>query len=230
MKKIVQSPHFAEFNNLMHGFTTRELGADYDRLAVELKILSSQIYHLEQIHSDKVVYLNEGMDLSHLPHADALITQRKGVVIGVRTADCLPILIHDPEREVVAAVHAGHKGLLAGVIQNTLKIMTERIDCDSEDIFVLIGPAISVENYEVDQSLIDAFEKKYTNQVVFTKGQKLKPHFDLKATAKNILQDAGVDKLHISDLNLCTFERSDLFYSYRRGDRDVRQFSFIGMF
>lgn len=229
MTSILRLPHFTEFQGLTHGFTTKELGADYDRLAVELKVLSSQIYYVEQIHSDKVIYLDEGMDLAQLTPADALITHRKDVIIGVRTADCLPLLIYDDEQEVVAAVHAGYKGLISGVIQNTLTIMTQRLGCSFENMYFALGPAISVANYEVGPEVIFEFEKRYGKRFSHIKIPGKNPHLDLKQTARMILEDMGMDDLHFMDISLCTFERADLFSSYRRGDRDRRQFSFIGM-
>lgn len=229
MTSILRLPHFAEFPGLTHGFTTKELGADYDRLAVELKVLSSQIYYLEQIHSDRVIYLDDSMELSQLTPADALITHRKDVIIGVRTADCLPLLIYDDEQEVVAAVHAGYKGLLSGIIQNTVGIMTQRLGCEFENMYFALGPAISVAQYEVGPEVISEFEKCYGKRFSHKKISGKNPHLNLKETARMILEDIGMDDLHCMDMALCTFERADLFSSYRRGDRDQRQFNFIGM-
>lgn len=235
MTGFLQLPHFSEADGLVHGFTTREIGGDCDRLAVKLKMLSSQIYYLKQIHSEKVVFIDENTELSQIGPADALVTDRKDILIGVRTADCVPILIHDPEREVVAAIHAGYKGILAGVIQNTIAIMTERLGCQAKDFIWGIGPAICINHYEVGPDVIHYFKDKFRDRFVYRTDLGERPHLDIKASAKMILTDLGLDEHNGMDIGLCTYERDDLFFSYRRLrkteniEAQGRHFNFIGM-
>lgn len=226
---FIQAPNLSEFPKLVHGFTTKELGKDYDRIAQKIKTLRSHIYSLEQIHSNHVVYLGPGTDLADLPPGDALVTDRKDIVIGVKTADCVPLLVYDNKREVVAAIHAGYKGLLTSIIQKTIRMMQKNFHCRFENMYVTLGPAISVKHYEVDKDLILEFERQYDNRFSFDTIFGPKPHLDLKNTARIILEDLGMDPLHFMDMNLCTFERADLFYSYRREPGEGRIFNFIGM-
>lgn len=230
MRYFLTSPTLEQFPQLKHAFTTRLLNDDYDRIAVKLKILSSQIYYLDQIHSGKVVYLSEGMNLKDLPAADAIITDRKDVYIGVRTADCIPLLVYDPENEVVAAIHAGYKGLLEGVIQNTLKIMTENFSSNPQELVVAMGPCICVEHYEMGYEVIEQFEQKYGQRFSMRSDLGPKPHLDVKATARMIIEDCGVDMMNFEDIDICTHEHDDMLYSYRRDQNKVgRQFNCIGM-
>lgn len=229
MPNFLESPNLKAFAQLKHAFTTTQLSSDYDRVAQKLKVLSSHIYYLDQTHSGKVVYLGEGMNLRDLGQGDALVTDRKDIYIGVRTADCIPLLVFDPEREVVAAIHAGYRGLLNGIIQNTLRLMTESLKCNPDDLWVALGPSISVENYEVDESLVFEFEKNFGNRFAYRTDLGTKPHLDCKETARLILESCGVDMLHFQDMKLCTFDRDDLFHSFRREKGTGRQFNCIGM-
>lgn len=239
MPNIIHAPNLSEFPHLIHGFTTKELGKDYDRIAQKIKTLRSHIYSLKQIHSNQVVYLDRDSDLADLPTGDALITDRKDIVIGVKTADCVPLLIYDNRQNIVAVIHAGYKGLLSGIIQRTIRMMLENFKCSFENMYITLGPSISVKHYEVGKDVIMEFEKTYGNRFSFNTTFGPKPHLDLKKTTLMILEDLGMDPLHFMDVNLCTFERDDLFFSYRRELKEGRsasakstadrQFSFIGM-
>jgi len=227
--KIIQAPNLSEFPNLQHGFTTKELGKDFDRIAVELKILTSQIYSLKQIHSNKVVYLDHNMDLAQIPEADALVTDRKDVVIGVKTADCVPLLVYDDKKEVIAAIHAGYKGMLAGIIQKAVRMMIDSLGCNLQNMYFALGPCISVKHYEVGMELIEQFKQIFGKRFAYEKSFRSKPHLDLKKTAQMILEDLGMDPLHFIDIAACTYEQNNLFNSYRRDANGHRQFNFIGM-
>lgn len=227
--KIIPSSLFQTFPHLMHGFTTKELGADYDLIAVELKILVSQIYYVDQIHSNRVLVIDKKTELDELPQADALVTNLENVIIGVRTADCLPILLYDAKNEVVAAIHAGFKGLLSGVVQNTFQVLKRHFDSHPEDILVSLGPCIRVDRYEVGLEVIEQFQKTYGTRFISDFSRAPRPHLDLPGTAKMLFQDLGVKADQIDDLGLCTYRQEAFFHSYRRENGTGRQFNFIGM-
>lgn len=230
MRYFLTSPQLEQFPELKHAFTTTLLKDDYDRIAVKLKVLTSQIYYVEQIHSNRVVYLSPSMSLADMPAADAIVTDRKDVYIGVRTADCVPILVYDPEQQVVAAIHAGYKGLLNGIIQNTLNLMMQSFSSRPEDFVVTIGPCICVDHYEVGQEVIDAFRDRYRDRFVFATSADSKVYLDLNQTARMILEECNIDFDNLEDLNLCTYEKEDLFFSYRRQREAAgRHFNCIGM-
>jgi YfiH family protein len=226
--EILTSPLLGRYPELIHGFTTRKLGADYDRIAVRMKILSSQIYYVEQIHSGKVVVVDEDTELSQLVPADAMVTSRADVIIGVRTADCLPLLVYDPRQNVVAAIHAGYRGLLGGIIQNTLVLMQRGYGCELTDLKFVLGPAICVRHYEVGTEVIDEFRKTYGQGFLFRTDLGVKPHLDIVGTSLQILLAHGVHESNVHIPGWCTFEDEQNFHSYRRSPGSGRQFNFIG--
>lgn len=224
---ILRSANLAERPGLIHGFTTQPLGADYDHLAVKLKILVSQIYYVEQIHSAKVVVIDEESELGNLPQADALVTARRHVIIGVRTADCLPVLLHDPIKGVVAAVHAGFRGLLGGILQNSIDMMVKAFGSSPDDIDAVFGPCIRVSRYEVGEEVLEAFRDRFGKAgFSFEQAPGQKPHLDLAGSAQKILAQAGIGPAH--DAGLCTYDDTR-FHSYRRAPGAGRQFNFIGL-
>lgn len=227
---LLLSDTLSEFNEIFHGFTTRELGADYDRIASLGRILVSQIFYVTQIHSNRVAIIDENSQLSQLPECDALVTHLTDVVIGVRTADCLPILVYDEKQNVIAAIHAGYKGLAHGIIENTLQTMTRAYQSNPADLWVSLGPCISMAHYEVGEEVIDLFAQNLPKQFVFLKNQHNdKYQLGLQETAVKVLQHQGVTPSRIETTMLCTFKDDHLFESYRRNRSSGRQFNFIGM-
>lgn len=224
---LLYSANLADRAGLKHGFTTQPLGADYDHLAVKLKILVSQIYYVEQIHSAKVVVIDDESELGSLPQADALVTARRNVIVGVRTADCLPVLLHDPVKGVVAAVHAGFRGLLGGVLQNSIDMMVKAFGCQPENIDAVFGPCIRTKHYEVGEEVIAAFRDQYGEDFSFEQSPGQKPHLDLAGSAQKVLAKTGMRAAH--DVGLCTYDDAR-FHSYRRAPGVGRQFNFIGLF
>jgi polyphenol oxidase len=226
--KILKASNLAQ-ENLIHGFTTQELASDYTAIANEVEIDSQKIFYVKQIHSGKVVCIDENTKLESLPEADALITNQKGIIVGVRTADCVPVLVYDAKQKVVTAIHAGYRGVLNQVIQASLKQMKESYDCCMTDLKIAIGPCVCMQHYEVGEELIQEFKDVYDDGFVFSQEAGQKPRLDVKETAKLVLQNLGVQPDQIDDLNMCTFEHEDLFYSYRRDKTATgRQFNFVG--
>jgi len=229
MQNIYKAETLSQFPKLIHGFTTRDLANDYDRIAQEINVLPSQIYALKQFHSTEIVCLDHDMDLVHVPPGDAYITERKDVIVGVKTADCVPILIYDVKKDVVAAIHAGYKGMIDGIIQNAVHMMTDHMGSHVADMYVGVGPCISVDHYEVGPEIIEAVVQTLGKQACYQTFPAARPHLDLKSTVRNVLDGLGIHPDHVSCLDYCTFERDDLFFSHRRNPVKERQFSFIGM-
>jgi polyphenol oxidase len=148
---------------------------------------------------------------------DALVTDQPGIMVAVRTADCVPILLHDRQRGVVAAVHAGWRGAVAGIVPKTLALLESRFGSHPEHIRISIGPSAGVCCYEVDEPVLDRLRQGFPewNKVVRTR-RNGKAHLDLKALVKEQAQARGVDPKSISTVNLCTICRRELFFSYRR--------------
>ncbi|UDF28638.1 UNVERIFIED_ORG: peptidoglycan editing factor PgeF [Roseateles sp. XES5] len=168
---------------------------------------------VHQVHSPDAVVIDERYDGAR-PEADALVTATPGVVLGVLAADCGPILFCDPDARVVGAAHAGWKGALYGVLENTIAAM-ETLGAKRQNILACLGPSISRRNYEVGPEFIERFlavDKAY--QRYFTPSSKADhAMFDLPGLTTQRLRDAGVTA---ENLDLCTYPDEDRFFSYRR--------------
>lgn len=229
MNDILTCDHFLNFPRLVHGFTTRSVGFDTAKIAEHTKISQDKIFHVEQVHGDNVVIIDEKTRRENLPPADALVTNLPGILIGVRTADCLPILLYDSKKQVVAAIHAGYKGILSDVILKTLTVLMQTMGCRLENLNFVFGPAICVAHYEVGDEVIAAFRERFGVRFAYDRATYPKPHLDIAATARMTLEDEGLFHRNFTDLGLCTFENEELFYSHRRQKDEGRQFNFIGM-
>jgi YfiH family protein len=149
-------------------------------------------------------------------YCDAIVSNASGVLAGVKTADCVPILIGDPNTGAFAAVHAGWRGTLAEVAIKALGRMITEYQTNPGDVRVAIGPAAADCCYEVGTDVIDAFRNGFPGQDLFTETRTDHACIDLLKANRNQLISAGVDRDKIYIAPLCTMCRNDLFFSYRR--------------
>jgi YfiH family protein len=168
---------------------------------------------VHQVHSAEVVAV-DGPLPDPLPKADAMVCRIPGEVLTVLTADCQPVLFHDPVAGVIGAAHAGWKGALAGVLEATVAGM-EAIGARVGDIRAAIGPSISQRAYEVDQTFLETFEAEDPDAMRFFANGRDAEHyqFDLPGYGLHRLRMAGVDAEWTGH---CTYSDPDRFYSYRR--------------
>lgn len=154
-------------------------------------------------------------------YCDAIVSKAAGVLAGVKTADCVPILIGDPKTGAFAAVHAGWRGTLAEVGPMALKRMTAAYQSKPTDVRVAIGPAAGSCCYEVGKDVIDPFRVKFPGEALFTETKANHACINLLEANRSQLLSAGVDPHRINIAPLCTMCRTDLFFSYRR-EKSVR--------
>ncbi|MFQ5348501.1 MAG: peptidoglycan editing factor PgeF [Rhodothalassiaceae bacterium] len=171
-----------------------------------------------QVHAAQVHVLDGPEDAgSDLPHADALVTTRRGVAIGVVTADCVPILLVDAAAGVIAAVHAGWRGAVAGIATATVAAM-RRLGADTSRIRAAIGPAIAQTSYEVGAEVRNAFlAARPGADRFFIAGRKDRFQLDLPGFVAAELASAGLAM--IEDLGCDTCADRERFFSYRRSSR-----------
>lgn len=188
--------------------------AENRRRAVEAVALGTRLVTVHQVHSPDVAVVDEPWSDDARPQADALVTARTGLAIGILTADCTPVLLHDPAG-VIGAAHAGWKGALGGVIEATVAAM-EGLGARRDTIRAAVGPVIARKSYEVDQGFFDRFAEACAgNERFFSQGQRPGHHqFDLEAYVASRLAEAGVRKVEV--LGLDTYSNPDRFFSYRR--------------
>ena len=233
---MIKSKKLAKLKNLKHGFFNSSGGKSkgiYQSLncgpgskdlsfnvkknleVVKKKISNSakNIFLLNQIHSNKLVYIDNNYKLTKKPKADAVITNQKNLPIAVLTADCVPILIYDNKKRIVAAIHAGWKGAFKGIIDKVIKFMVKK-GCSLKNITAVIGPSISVKNYEVKDDFMKKFIKKDKKSLKYFKIENNKLYFDLSQYVySQILQNKIKN---IDTIKLDTFDIKNKFFSARR--------------
>lgn len=220
---------------LRHGFFTRKGGASSGvfaglncgpgssdqshavainraRAAAALGVGPEALVSLNQVHSADVITIDAPP--AERPRGDALVTATPGIALAVLSADCQPVLMADARAGVVAAVHAGWRGTLGGVLEAAIKAM-EALGADRAVITAVIGPSISQRAYEVGPEILDAFlaeDPEYAR--FFASGQGDRLLFDLPGLGLFRLRSAGVG--HAEWTRHCTYEQPELFYSHRR--------------
>jgi len=204
--------------------------AENRRRATEAVVPGGRLVTVFQVHSPDAVTATE--PFADRPHADAIVTDRAGLALGILTADCAPVLFADREAGVIGAAHAGWKGAMGGVTDSTIAAM-ERLGARRERIAAAIGPCIARASYEVDQGFFDRFAQvDPTNERFFADGRPGHFQFDLEAYVAQRLATAGIRT--VEALGLDTYAQEDRFYSFRRsthrGEPDYgRQISIIGI-
>lgn len=168
---------------------------------------------VHQVHSPDVVTV-DGSYAGERPQADALVTATPGVVLGVLSADCGPILFADPHAGIVGAAHAGWKGALTGVLENTIGAM-EALGATRGNVVACLGPSISRRSYEVGPEFVERFVGTNPAYAAFFSPSERPDHamFDLPALTLKRLTDAGIDA---ENLDICTYPQEANYFSYRR--------------
>lgn len=185
-----------------------------------------------QVHSPDCVTVHEPWSDAARPHADALVTDRPGILLGIVTADCAPILLVDREAGVIGAAHAGWKGALHGVTDRTVEAM-EALGARRSTIAAAVGPCISQPSYEVDERFAARFRSADSeNDRFFDRGREGRWQFDLEGYVAHRLESAGVGV--VERLGLDTYAAPGRFYSFRRSSHREepaygRQMSLIGL-
>ena len=180
----------------------------------KIKSKSNKIFILNQIHSNKFCYIDKKSKIKNSKFVgDALITNKLSIPIAVLTADCAPILIYDKNIKMVAAIHAGWKGAFKNIVNKVIKFMIKK-GCSPENMTAVIGPCISVNNYEVKQDFVKKFIKKNKSAKKFFKITERKNYFDLSKYIHNQLKSLDIKKIDI--INKDTFNIKNNFFSARR--------------
>lgn len=236
-QNFVRYKIFQEFSNI-EAFTTTKQSLQKDRvrftgdeesiysdnrneLARLLNIEVEQLVFPRQTHSDAVCDLDSAPD-SEISETDALVTNKAGICLCVQTADCVPVLLFDPEKKVIAAIHAGWRGTVAKIVANTVHVMKERYSCDPKIIFAAIGPSIGPQGYEVGSEVVDAVRRSIPDaEAVLQKQESGKFHVDLWAANRNVLLECGILEENIEVLAECSFQSKEKYFSARREGVDT---------
>ena len=233
---MIKSKKISKFKVIKHGFFNRRggtskgiykslncgLGSSDEKKNVinNLKIVCKKIgvrykklVLLNQIHSNKFYFIKKNHNFSKRIKADSLITNVKNIAIGVLTADCVPILIYDKNKNFISAIHAGWKGAYKGVINNTINYLLKN-GSNRKNLVAVIGPCISEKNYEIKKNFKDKFIKKNPANKKFFRLRKKKSYFCLNDYVYSQLRNLGIKNLEVIKKN--TFDTKNNFFSARR--------------
>tara|TARA_Y100000591_G_C21719034_1_gene637706 strand:- start:143 stop:913 length:771 start_codon:yes stop_codon:yes gene_type:complete len=181
----------------------------------KMKVVKRNLILMYQTHSNKVIVINNKNKNLKEFKSDALITKIHGIALGVVTADCVPIIIFTPKKQIIGCIHAGWKGASSGIIENTIKKI--RSLSFKDEIYAAVGPCIGKKSYEVDLTFYKKFildSKK--NYIYFSKKNKVKKLFDLRKYVNDKLIKLNVKVDHV---NKDTFRDNIKFFSYRRSQK-----------
>ena len=182
---------------------------------------------LRQVHGTRLVSLEDRGET--VPEGDGLVTARRGFAVGIKTADCVPILIADPDARAVCAVHAGWRGTAMGIAEKAVGVMGQRYASRPEDLSAVIGPSIGPCCYEVDGPVFEALSEQGGSDRVLRPGSREgRWMLDLPLANRIQLERAGMQPGRIFTSGFCTCCRPDLFFSHRRdGAKTGRHLNFI---
>lgn len=181
----------------------------------------------KQVHGNNVVHVNKSNLGAALEAGDALMTTMPGIVLMTTAADCVPVLLFDPVKKVIAAAHAGWRGTVAKIVQNTLLAMQENFGSEPHDILAGIGPSISPQVYEVGEEVIAAVKtafKDEASQLLVMTETPGKAKFNLWEANKLQLLQLGVPNENIEVAGICTFSNPEKFFS-ARASKDSGRFA-----
>jgi len=231
------SKKLQKFSNLKHCFFSRNggyssglykslncgLGSrdEKDKVLKNLEYISNKIgcdsemlITLNQKHSNEVIFFESSSEIKNKISGDAIVTKIKKIGIGILTADCVPILLYDPQKKIIGCIHSGWKGAFNGVIKNTINKFID-LDSNLEEAIAVIGPCINKKSYEVRDEFYKRFVDQNSNyKDFFEKTDNDKFFFDLRGLVNKQIYDLGIK--NIENIEMDTFSQKDLFYSYRR--------------
>ena len=178
---------------------------------------SKNIFLLNQVHSNKFYFIDKNFKFNKKKiKADAVITNQTKIPIAVLTADCVPILLYDNKKNMIAAVHAGWKGAFKGIIKNVINFMLIK-GCKKNSIIAAIGPCIRQNSYNVGENFKKKFVKKDKKNKIFFKKKKNLIYFDLPKFVKSQLKSNNITNIDM--INIDTFDKKNNFFSARQSLR-----------
>jgi polyphenol oxidase len=182
-----------------------------------------QLSTVWQIHSDLIKTVNSKNMEETEDKYDGLISNLKSILIGVKTADCVPLLIGDPKIKTFAAIHAGWRGTVQSIVAKGIKRMTNEFGSEPKDLICAIGPA-AIECYEVGKDVIEEFSANFgQSDHLFTPTKENHAFVDLHQANREQLLTCGVKESNIFTAPYCTMKRNDLFFSYREDRKSFEQ-------
>jgi YfiH family protein len=208
------------FDSLNLGGTTDSsdnIAENFRRFCDGAGCAGKAIRRTTQVHGKNAIWVSSRTPASALPSADALLSDDPGCISCVRIADCVPVLIVSEDGRLVAAVHAGWRGVINGVVAAAISALRTKASLDQK-FFAAIGPSISVENFEVGFEVIAEFTNVFGDAAPIHRPAGKKPHIDLRRAIQLQLRSAGLSPEQIETTDRCTYRDGDEFFSHRRDE------------
>ncbi len=234
---LIQYKIFESFKNLQAFTTTKQtineanlkftgdtleiFESSRKNLAAKLGIKVNQLIFPRQTHTNCVAEISE-IPSSEIKNTDALITNQTGICLCVQTADCVPILLFDPVKNIVAVVHAGWRGTVSKIVEVVVLKMISDYHSSPKNILAAIGPSISPEIYEVGDEVVNAVRQSILNsEITLRKNSSGKFHFNLWEANRQLLLSIGILSKNIETLGECSFQNSNKYFSARKEGIDT---------
>lgn len=224
------------YNSLNLGYNTEDaphnVEGNRSNLTRAFDLHPHQLLTVKQVHGNDILIVDQpNYDLSHFltVTSDAIVTNQPGFMFGVLVADCFPVLLYEPSRQVGAAVHVGWRGAANCLLGKTVEAMRTNFGCHAEKLLAAVGPGIAAHHYEVDRTVRDAFRQGSGHWDQIARETTLgKWQLDLQRSCLLQLEDLGIQPSHVSVVEECTCCHRELFFSHRR-DKGVtgRQLGFM---
>ena len=188
--------------------------ANHERIYACLGLAPAAVVTARQVHGAQVAVVGSSDAGTVVPSTDAVVSNEMGITLLLRFADCAPVVLYDPQRRAIGLAHAGWRGLVAGVVANTVAALQSAFGCRPADVLAGVGPAIGPCCYQVGPDVVAEVERVFDHPGdLFTGQPDGTMHFDLPAAVRRHLQLCGVTR--IEDSGLCTSCHTDEFFSHR---------------
>jgi YfiH family protein len=229
---FIQYKIFQHFNNVLAFTSTKQtleeknarftgdssdvLKNNRKQLAHQLDIKANQLVFPRQTHTNCVAEVLDIPD-DEISETDALVTENPKICLCVQTADCVPILLYDPVKNAISAIHAGWRGTLKKIVEVAIEKMIANYNCSPKNILAAIGPAISPTIYEVGDEVVQAVRKSIPKaEMTLQKNNSGKYHLNLWEANRQILLANGVISENIEIFDECSFQNNDKYFSARK--------------
>ena len=207
---------YATFNCTHYcGDNPEHVKANLEILATSMPTRPHAFIIPRQTHTTNVRVIEDVFSQEELQDVDAVVTNLKNVCLCVSTADCVPVLLYDKEKQVVAAIHAGWRGTVGRIVEKTLEVMKSHYGAEGKDVIACIGPSISLESFEVGDEVYAAFEEAGFDMTRIARKYK-KWHLDLWEANRLQLLAYGILPENIEVAGVCTYQCHEDFFSARR--------------
>jgi YfiH family protein len=217
---LFQAAKLSQLNEIDHFFSGKDSGFEHiGQLTNHLNLSQYPIVVPKQTHTDCIAKVTAENCRSVFFDTDAVITNEKGIVLVVKTADCVPILLFDPVNRAIAAVHSGWRGTAKNIVGKAVQRMMSEYGSDPKELIAAIGPCISTPNYEVGEEVIQSFRTLFPSLdfiIDFSDSPAGKGRLNLKEANRLLLMQQGLPMENIEIAEHCTFTATSDFFSARR--------------